>query len=251
MKLPEKEWFTIQEVANRWSCSVDDVLHFIQLLKLNPSFYLECVSCQIRIPNTVFGSFETAYKGSHTGLVSMLLCKEDFCTKLLSEKRPLKGDLKGSLLVAGPPVQYVAGRENNCEILLPINATPITFDDILITREELLRFETEASQKPIKLQETITIPPPNAFTDDIRKKPRFDTLAKILIEFENEFKKNQGRAPQYIEVLNHLRRLCKNRKNPYIQEVSEGSIYWINAQGKQQKTTIKQLQNRLTKIHAK
>lgn len=80
-------------------------------------------------------------------------------------------------------------------------------------------------------------------------KPRRDALAKILHLIVAELRQSLNRAPQYIEVINKLKNLCRDPKHPVIQEVSESKIYWLNRSGKQKTTSYKQVQNRLTDIN--
>lgn len=119
--------------------------------------------------------------------------------------------------------------------------------------DEVLRFETEfpptaTSSKP---GATNSLPKTQEKGNSGKqeKNNRYDALAKILIKIDEELKQKLNRTPQYIEVMNSLKRLSKDRKHAVIQEISEGNIYWKNARGKQIITTIKQLQNRLTRIH--
>jgi|YelNatPaOPRAMG01_1025707.scaffolds.fasta_scaffold03479_12 hypothetical protein len=37
MSLPEKEWFTLEEIAQRWGCSVEDLWHYAEINKLRLS----------------------------------------------------------------------------------------------------------------------------------------------------------------------------------------------------------------------
>lgn len=149
MKLPDKEFYTIQEVAKRWDCSENDVLHFIQMLRLLPSFYLEKVRCRVRKPPLDMESLEIAPVRKFTGLVSPLLFADGCCDKLLSVQRQWQGDLEESLLVAGAPTLYDDDKKETLEVLSPLELTPITFDDFLITRKELHRFEANALQEAI------------------------------------------------------------------------------------------------------
>lgn len=41
--LPEKEWFTLSEIAERWGCSEDDLLHYGETEKLGLSFNFQDV----------------------------------------------------------------------------------------------------------------------------------------------------------------------------------------------------------------
>lgn len=111
--------------------------------------------------------------------------------------------------------------------------------------EEVLRFEAEHD-----INKTITTGKPKAAKPPLATaQTRTDALKKILVEIVSEFKQENNRTPQYQEVLHSLKRLCKDRKHPVIQEISEGVIYWKSAKGKDKTTTVKQLQNRLTGIH--
>jgi len=46
MKLPDKEWYTIQEVAAKWGWSEADVLHQIWINRLHPSFEFNEIECK-------------------------------------------------------------------------------------------------------------------------------------------------------------------------------------------------------------
>lgn len=121
--------------------------------------------------------------------------------------------------------------------------------DYIVPLAEVLRFEAEhphAGQAAVDVDELEKLPSPTLPPSTTQS--RADALAKILVEIVNEFKEKNNRTPQYQEVLNSLKRLCRDRKHHVIQEVSEGVIYWKSAKGKDKTTTIKQLQNRLTGI---
>ena len=45
--LPEKEWYTVKEVAKSWNCSEDDVFHYLFTKKIFPSFYFNQIELDI------------------------------------------------------------------------------------------------------------------------------------------------------------------------------------------------------------
>lgn len=144
MNLPEKAWYTIQEVATRWNCSEDDVLYQINVYNLKPSFFFESVKCSVSKRPVNFD--ENTPITTYSGLVSLWLPDSEFCNKRLSYTRQWEGNLEGCLFIPG----FISKSDNDFKILLPLEPTPITFNDILITLKELNRFETKALQEAIE-----------------------------------------------------------------------------------------------------
>ena len=44
---PDKEYYTVNEVAKRWNCSGTDVLRYIQSYRLLPSFFFSDLECHV------------------------------------------------------------------------------------------------------------------------------------------------------------------------------------------------------------
>lgn len=156
MKLPEKSWYSIDEVATRWECSKDDVCHLIQTTMLLPSYFLEGVECRIKTMPIDFESDEDSTVQNYSGLVSPALFLADIVNKYISVSKKWCGNLEGDLLIAGPP-QFRKENSGIEEVLIPIDPVPVVLDDILIARDELKRFERVQNSHPHKGQ-TIQAP---------------------------------------------------------------------------------------------
>lgn len=148
IQLPKKEWYTIDEVAQRWECTKDDVLHYIQILVLLPSFYLDHVRCRVRRSPLDIDSLELAPVKTCTGLYSPLLFVNDGDIGFLSTRKQWECCLEESVLVRGAPILHDEDSNiENVEMFSPVELVPKTFDDFLISRKELQRFEEKAAKQ--------------------------------------------------------------------------------------------------------
>ena len=135
MKL-EKAWYTIKQVAEKWGCSEDDVLHQINIYNLNPSFFFENVNCYVSKAPVSFDD-DTPVK-NHSGLVSLWVPSGEFCNKYLSVTREWTCDLTECFFVPGPFLDT----DEVSDVLIPLESKPLP---IIISAVELQRFENEHS----------------------------------------------------------------------------------------------------------
>ena len=82
--------------------------------------------------------------------------------------------------------------------------------------------------------------------DSGREKGRVDALSKAIVKTMQAFAIRNGRVPKTIELWEALPVDGKP-----IQEREDDCIYWRRANGKEEKTTFKAFQNRLTNIRKK
>lgn len=156
IQLPEKEWYTIDELAQRWECTKDDVLHYIQILVLLPSFYLDHVRCRVRKSPLDIDSLELAPVKTCTGLYSPLLFVNDGDIGFLSTRKQWECCLEESVLVRGAPILHDEDNNiENVEMFSPVELTPKTFDDFLISRKELQRFETKITKDAVSANKSV------------------------------------------------------------------------------------------------
>ncbi|RJQ72234.1 MAG: hypothetical protein C4519_18805 [Desulfobacteraceae bacterium] len=80
------------------------------------------------------------------------------------------------------------------------------------------------------------------FWDNGRKAARSDELSKATLRVIENFLRVNGRLPKARELWEALAS-CS-----CIQEIDEDTIFWKRANGKEEKTTFKAFQNRLTKM---
>lgn len=164
------------------------------------------------------------------------------CTKTLVERYITTKKLKAEE-IRGPSRQRGGGFVDAWK-REPVHFVPGPVTGYHITLDEVLRFEAEN-------------PPTNTVTLSTTKaasikslpvsKRRLDALGRILFAIRSEFIEKHGRTPQYMEVVNELRRLAKPGNHPVIQEVSEGKVY---CRGCEKGTSFKQIQNRLTRFNS-
>lgn len=133
----EKIWHTIKQVAEKWGCAEDDVLHQINIYNLNPSFFFENVKCYASKAPVNFD--EDTPVTTHSGLVSLWLPSGEFCSKLLSMARESTCDLTECFFVPGP----FRHTDKDFKVLRPIESKHLP---IIISDVELRRFESQYSK---------------------------------------------------------------------------------------------------------
>ena len=83
------------------------------------------------------------------------------------------------------------------------------------------------------------------------KKPRKDALAVLMEKTFEGLMTATGNAPTADEVLDHLEEYDEQDAfgiGGTIQQIDEGTIYWVNKRGHEQTTSFGSFRNRLTSI---
>lgn len=139
------------------------------------------------------------------------------------------------------PISDRIGRIGECGELFWKKGFIFKEDEILFKIDELYEFAAKNTNKQ-----------PSYFNKKIPPHPaktRTDALGKILLNIVSDFWQQNNRSPQYSEVFHAIKALAKPRNHRVIQEVEDNKIFWKDNRGKDKSTSVKQLQNRLTKIN--
>ena len=145
LEQPDKEWYTVQDVAMRLDWSEDDVLHYIQIDKLQPSFYLSDVNGGVRVLADETEIDEHAYTTRYSGLASLVVRSWSDLDKHLSVGEQWQGDLRDIDLRSGPPNPLGYDDPELLEVFVPYESTPIGIRELYVAHEELQRFMLAAS----------------------------------------------------------------------------------------------------------
>lgn len=140
MGLPDKRYYRLAELSRLWECSINDILHFIEIRKLTPSFRFKKVECRIIAGNDVDGWKEVEPLKNKdaevpwccSGLVSLTPMS---ALRFWNDNYPIDeewiGDLQGQAFVF---------REDQ---IVPLHSFKVSPADFFITNEEKQRFEAE------------------------------------------------------------------------------------------------------------
>lgn len=158
MKLP-REWFTIQQVVERWradgiDCCEDDVLHLVETFHIYYSFYLSNVSS---ILVTKDSTAQVAQIRS--GLVTPPITTPDYYQKLMSILNGGCDFDKVKLIYGAPNLNYKD--ESELTLLVPIGPTLVTIADLRISNGELHRYKqkNDMVDKSSSNEDAVTEPP--------------------------------------------------------------------------------------------
>lgn len=122
MQLPERRWYGIKDLAEKFGCSESDIKHYLRIGELLPAFELVNVKARIKDPPDV--GREVPLSGTYH-----LLCAPHFSEKEGTKNIQGEWVIPTAVPTRGTPVRY--------EILEPC---PIDFNDLLISREVLIGF---------------------------------------------------------------------------------------------------------------
>jgi len=164
--LPEKEWFTLEEVADRWGCSIYDLLHYgiTRKLRISVDFHEVILKLVEPIESFCDRGFQVGDEFFYEGL--LILDPNDLRfiekskkpeTKWLWAIHPVSQDvidcgLDDDIMFSMAPIKVV-------------HAQAIDLGDLLIAKQEIDRFEHEyriviyAGTMPSMTEETDRLDP--------------------------------------------------------------------------------------------
>lgn len=181
MKLPDREYFTVQELADRWGCSQDDVFEYVKSGKIAPSFKFEYPMCLTEtldeqesrlhyyVENGSHDGYKAEWKTWGNGIKtidrsdpdSFVLCNsmtysgiytlsvdqvmQQWGNAQLSEA--WEGNLQGMFF----PLPGYEGKQFR---IIPVYPFKVTTADFLFLLGEVERFEAECCQEPTAVKST-------------------------------------------------------------------------------------------------
>lgn len=193
MELPEKEYFKIKDVALRWKCSQDDVLHLIENNKLVPVFNFKSVECRKLIPDGKgwADADPLLFKGKVVPFRVIGLWKMSNIRRFWSKYFPITTEWEGEL--AG---QVFHADDKDAPFFKSFRVQvaeswKVTAADLLITLDEVLRFEAEhtptsAVPEPAPHAPSTPIKKGDKVPKDKRRRPEeiTEVLAYTIKSFE-------------------------------------------------------------------
>jgi len=139
---PDKEYYTVKEVAKRWNCSGVDVLRYIQSYILLPSFLFSDVECHVG--ENCYLLNKRVYAENIecvSGLFTPYVFSGQFDYYKITIDNIWQGMMDNKYFVNGAyTLEDLTGKEIG-KIYAPIDSPPITTGDFRITIQELRRFE--------------------------------------------------------------------------------------------------------------
>lgn len=209
MELPEREYFKIEAVARRWKCSQDDVLHLIETNKLIPSFRFKSIACTKLITDGNKGWTEAAPLVSKGKIVPfrcsglLIMCNSrQFWAKHYPITTEWEGELDGKMFRA-PDDAAPFFKSFHVQVS---ESWKVIASDLLITLDEVLRFEAEHSTTaatPEPAPQKLSLPPQQKmskvkfqkYTTDHTEQRRSEGVEDFDIAWEL---RNQGASFQRI-----------------------------------------------------
>ena len=130
--LPPREWFTLELVAKRWGCQIEDILQYGQTDKLRISQNFASVKAIFRyFDESIFPPLQE-YQSTFTAC-PFGISSEDI-TRLANGNPPFQPRI---LFTPGPVISN-QGRFSSAEV---IESDPVSLQSLIIITEELIRFE--------------------------------------------------------------------------------------------------------------
>ena len=163
MEIP-RLWYTVKEVAAKWTCTEDEVLHLIQTHRITPSFLLKETGFRVMRKPADLGTadengnlldpvgynefFTDFFKNAPIETYSGLFSPTNFDADdggLLSVNSQWRGELKRFPLIYGLPVYDY----EETILFYPAEPIPITHEDLIVTEQEAQRFVTESTKSAV------------------------------------------------------------------------------------------------------
>ena len=140
--LPAKHYYTLQEVADRWTrmtgqaVNVDDVLHYEENLSLRLSAYLSCLDGISIRQVSESGKEERTLPFGYEGIIFPVSLGISICSQVVRSK---SFSFLSLWIIDSPP--FVNACFYTCDINGNTKKAVLSVDSLRITRQELHRFE--------------------------------------------------------------------------------------------------------------